>query len=294
MLRHSIPLLMTFEVAARHCSFARGAAELNVTPAAVSQQVRLLEDRLGHKLFVRKARGLELTKVGRDFARDIRAGLHTLQVATQTLTKPRVEGRLRVATFHSFGLFWVLPRLPDFRERYPDVDVRLILGNERVSLSGSEADLSIRFGTQSDEGCVTEDFMRDTAIVVASPEILTGRPVMTKSADLAGFPILHDEAVAEGERRLRWSDWLKHGSPPQAECYLPDGLSVIQACLLGQGLAIVRSSLVGSHLQAGRLVRVLAHEKILDLPYRVVTRPSEARDHVHAFKEWLKEMAERR
>nr|WP_025825481.1 LysR substrate-binding domain-containing protein [Acetobacter persici] len=287
MLRHSLSLIATFEVAARHQSFVRAAEELNVTPAAISQQVRLLEERLGLELFTRKARGLLLTPAGRDYAQEVRAGLTTIQSASQLLCAPRATGILRVATFHSFGLFWLLPRLPEFRARYPEMDIRLVLGNAPASLSSGEADLAIRFGTRPDDGCVSQDLIRDTAIAVASPDLLAGRPPFRDRASLQTIPLLHDDAVAEGEQALRWSDWLGKKPVSEQSHTLPDGLSVLHACLLGQGVALARASLVSTLLRSGRLVRVLGEERQLSLPYRLVSLPGDRRERVKVFSQWV-------
>lgn len=287
MLRHSLSLIATFEVAARHQSFVRAAEELNVTPSAVSQQVRLLEQRLGVSLFVRKPRSLMLTPEGRDYAFEVRQGLKTLQSATRTFSASRASGIVRVATFHSFGLFWLLPRLPDFRELYPEIDVRLVLGNAQVALLSGEADAAVRFGNREDHDCISRDLVRDTAIAVASPSLLAGQPTSGNIATIREFPLLHDDATAEGEVHLRWSTWLGSSAAPKHHLHFPDGLSVLYACLLGQGIALARASLVSALLQSGQLVRVLPEERKLTLPYRLVTLPDEKRERVNAFTRWV-------
>jgi LysR family transcriptional regulator, glycine cleavage system transcriptional activator len=287
MDRHSLSLLATFEVAARHQSFARAAEELSVTPAAVSQQIRLLEARLGVPLFVRGQRSLRLTAVGRDYALQVRGGLDAIRSATRILSAPRAEGVLRVATFHSFGIFWLIPRLPEFRALYPDVDVRLVLGNPRIDLREGDADIAIRFGTDDDGGCESVDLIRDTAIAVVSPDLLAGRSLPREPTALVGFPLLHDEGVAAGEPNLLWQHWGTAPSCSAGDIYLPDGLTVVHACLLGQGAAIVRASLVDPLMRAGRLVRLIGRQKTLKLPYRLVTVPGDARVRVRVFSDWL-------
>lgn len=287
MDRHSLSLLATFEVAARHQSFARAADELSVTPAAVSQQIRLLEARLGITLFVRGQRSLSLTAVGRDYASQVRSGLDAIRSATRILSAPRAEGLLRVATFHSFGIFWLLPRLPEFRARYPDVDMRLVLGNPRIDLRRGDADVAIRFGKGNDAGCISVDLMRDTAIAVVSPDLLAGRPPPRDPKAPIGFPLLHDEGVAAGEPNLLWQHWGIASSRSAGNIYLPDGLSVVHACLLGQGAAIVRASLVEPLMRAGRLVRAFKQQKMLELPYRLVSLSGDTRIRVRAFADWL-------
>jgi len=287
MLRHSLPLIATFEVAARYQSFVRAAEELSVTPSAVSQQVRLLEQRLGVTLFVRKPRSLMLTPEGREYALEVRQALKALQSATRTFSAPRASGIVRVATFHSFGLFWLLPRLPTFRELYPEIEVRLVLGNPQVALGSGEADAAIRFGNRVDHDCISQDLIRDRAIAVASPSLLAGQLPFGSIATLKEFPLLHDDATAEGELHLRWSTWVGSSAGSKQNLHLPDGLSVLHACLLGQGIALGRASLVSALLQSGQLVRVLPEERKLTLPYRLVTLPDEKRERVNAFTRWI-------
>lgn len=140
-------LLQTFEVAARHESFSRAAAELHLTPAAVSQQIRNLERLLGITLFVRCARSLALTESGRDYADRIRIALNDVQLATRAVRQPVGDGTLRVSTFCAFGMLWLLPRLPQFRAAHPGIELRLSFSRDLVDPSRDSADVAIRFGS---------------------------------------------------------------------------------------------------------------------------------------------------
>lgn len=278
--------LRVFEAAARHASFARAAAELHVTPAAVSQQMRALEDRLGVKLFVRGARGLTVTGPGREYATGIARALADIEASTRALGRPERSGRLAVATFHSFASMWLLPRLGRFRARYPEIDIRLVVGSTLVDLADGNIDVAIRFGSGDYPGCDAQFLMADGVIPVCAPSLLAGRPVPRWVGDFADLPLLHDDGLAPGERRLTWADWLED-KPSQTSIHMPDGLLTLQAALLGEGVALARRSMVADHLQAGRLVRLLEEERATDFNYWLVTAPGEQAFRVTTFIDWM-------
>ncbi len=283
-----LSFLRTFEAAARHGSFARAAADLNVTPAAISQQMRALEQRLGVPLFSRSARGLTVTKAGREYAASVARALAEIEAATRALGRPERSGRLTVATFQSFASLWLLPRLGRFRSLYPEIDTRLLVGSALVDPSAGAADVAVRFGPGGYPGCDAEFLMADSVYPVCSPSLLAGRPVPSRRADLADLPLLHDDGLAPGERSLRWADWIGDVAP-KVSMHLPDGLLTLQAALLGQGAALARRSFVADHLQAGRLVRLLDEERPTDFGYWLVSAAGETSPRVDAFKMWMTE-----
>lgn len=278
--------LKTFEAAARHASFARAASELHVTPAAVSQQMRGLEERLGVDLFARTARGLTVTRAGREYAAQVARALGAIDAATRALGRPERSGRLTVATFQSFAALWLVPRLGRFRMLYPEIDLRLTLATALADLSGGAVDVAVRFGAGSYPGCSSERLMGDVVIPVCHPSLLAGRPVPRRAADLAGMPLIHDDGLAVGERRLAWKDWVGD-TAAAANVHMPDGLLTLQAALLGHGVALARRSTVVDHLQAGRLVRLLDEERPTDFSYWLVTATGEHGPRVAAFKTWM-------
>jgi LysR family transcriptional regulator, glycine cleavage system transcriptional activator len=278
--------LKTFEAAARHESFARAASELHVTPAAVSQQMRALEDRLGVDLFARTARGLTVTRAGREYAAQVARALGDIAAATRALGRPERSGRLTVATFQSFAALWLVPRLGRFRGLYPEIDLRLTLGTALADLTTGAADVAVRFGAGNYPGCVSERLMGDVVFPVCHPSLLAGRAVPRRPTDLIGMPLLHDDGLATGERRLAWKDWV--GETGSAiNVHMPDGLLTLHAALLGHGIALARRSTVVEHLQAGRLVRLLDEERPTDFSYWLVTATGEQGPRVEAFKAWM-------
>lgn len=292
MSRPPLAQLRTFEAAVRHGSFSRAASELHVTPAAVSQQMRALEAQLGVQLFVRGARGLTVTRQGQDYANSIARALADVDAATRTLGRPEREGRLTVATFHSFASLWLLPRLGRFRARYPEIDVRLAVAPELVDPRRDEVDVAVRFGAGTYEGCDSRFLMDDTVLPVCAPSLIADRPMPRHPMELVELPLIHDDGIAAGERQLSWSDWLK-GARPRRSLHLPDGLLALQAALLGQGVTLARRSTVIDHLRAGRLVRLLNEERRSVFSYWLVSAAGAQSPKLDAFVEWILAEVER-
>jgi LysR family glycine cleavage system transcriptional activator len=248
--------------------------------------MRALEERLGLKLFARSARGLTVTRSGRDYATVVAKALREIEAATRALGRPERSGRLTVATFQSFASLWLLPRLGRFRALYPEIDVRLTIGTGLVDPASDEVDLAIRFGAGDYPGCESRLLMSDSVFPVCAPSLLAGRSVPRRAGDLAELTLLHDDGLAREERRLAWTDWLD-GSKPGASIHMPDGLLTLQAALLGQGVALARRSMTGEHLREGRLVRLLAVERQTDFSFWLITAAGEQGPRTEAFVGWI-------
>jgi len=286
-----LPFLRTFEAAARHQSFARAASELHVTPAAVSQQMRALEDRLGVALFVRGARSLALTRAGSDYAAAVAQALHAIAGATRRVAAPEAAGELRIGVFASFAYHWLLPRLPDFRARHRAIEPTLVVDNAPARFGPGGIDVTIRFGGGDYPGAVSEPLMDETVFPACSPALLAGAPAPRRPADLAALPLLHDNSLVAGEASLRWPTWLGEAYaavPPEGRFHMPDGLFTMEAALLGQGAALVRRSLAATHLAAGRLVRLGSDEKRTDFRYWLVRAEGDEDPRIEAFADWIR------
>lgn len=286
-----LPFLRTFEAAARHQSFARAAAELNVTPAAVSQQMRTLEERLGTALFVRGARSLALTRVGSDYAAAVAQALGAIEGATRRAAAPEAAGELRIGVFASFAYHWLLPRLADFRARHRAIEPKLVVDNAPARLGPGGVDVAIRFGRGDYPGAMATPLMDESVFPACSPALLAGAPAPRKAADLAALPLLHDDGLVAGEASMRWPAWIGDAYaavPPERRLHMPDGLFTMEAALLGQGAAIVRRSLAAGHLAAGRLVRLGSEEKKTDLGYWLVRAEGDGDPRVEAFADWVR------
>jgi LysR family glycine cleavage system transcriptional activator len=295
---HKLPPLnaiRAFEAAARHESFTRAARDLHVTPAAVSQQVRLLEEWLGVALFERRHRALRLTARGRDYVGTVRQALGRLAVATEELVSGGAGASLMVGAMASFASRWLVPRLDRFRAAHPGIDVWLVTGshlhdsevedvNERLlDLSQRTPDLTIRYGAGAWPGMSVERLLVDEVFPVCSPAVAQrlGAP-----ADLAGEILLHD-ILPES-----WDAWLAHAGVAELDGGAGPTFShthdMLRAAALGHGVALGRSALVADALASGELVRPFEPALAATYAYYLVCPPA-TRDSVRvaAFRSWL-------
>jgi LysR family glycine cleavage system transcriptional activator len=287
-----LPLIRTFEAAARRESFRRAAEELNVTPAAVSQQMRQLEGLLGVSLFVRRPRGLALNEAGRGYLAEVAPALARLAEATRRLARPGQAGTLRIAMPRSFATHWLLPRLPAFRHRSPGIELGIVADDRPSDLVADGIGVALRFGPGRYGGLDAELLMGDAVLPACAPALLGGRPAPRRLADLREFPLLHDDGLGASERRSAWPSWLAEDSAGPAAVpgqRLPDAGMVLEAAILGQGVGLVRRSLAERHLASGRLVRLLAQERQTDFAYWILTPAGAAADaRAAAFRDWIR------
>lgn len=291
MSRRLPPLnaLVVFEAAARHLSFTRASDELHVTQAAVSHQIKSIEDFLGVALFHRLGRGqgLTLTDAGREYLPIVTAALDSIRASTDAIRRVRPKRVLNISTLDSLGSRWLLPRLSRFRRECGSTDVRLTAADmEDEPLRRGTAEIELRYGAGSWPDLVVEPFMTETIFPVCSPELLRGPNALRDPSDLRHHTLLHDVA------RTGWQDWLATVGVPDIEGDRGPGFNhsnlVIQAAELGEGVALGRSPLVIDALISGSLVRPFAKTMASPYAYYVVTTPRWAVDPVvRAFRDWV-------
>lgn len=296
MSRRLPPLtaLRTFEAAARHRSFARAAAELHVTPAAISQQIKLLEDYLGAALFGR-GKILALSESATAALPLVTEAFDQLERAVARLRASNTHGPLVVSAPPAFAARWLIPRLDDFNTRHPNVDLRLMATRRLVDFTLEDVDVAIRFGPGTDQDLHVERLMTESIVPVAAPKLAMS---INTPEDLARCTLLEDEwHVSEG-LFPDWSTWLATlgvdtGTPLRIQGLGDANLSV-QAALAGLGVALAWYSLVSDDLQAGRLTRLLDKSIPTTLGYHLVMPENRAAlSKVVAFREWLMEQASR-
>ena len=299
MARQLPPLnsLRAFEAAARHMSFTKAAEELHVTPAAVSHQVKALEDQLGTVLFRRLTRGLALTHEGRAYLPGLTDGLDRLSKATDRVRWRGLAGTLKVSVIPSFGLRWLVPRLGDFRRRYPEIDVVVFAQMESVDFTRSDVDVGIRYGRGRYPGLRTELLMAEELFPVCSPVLANGPCPIREMAHLRHHTLLHDADVHDDGPWVGWPAWLKWAGlddiDPARGLFFSDTAQILAAALDGLGVAIGRSALLGDDLRAGRLVQLFQTRRPAPFSYYVVTPEAMAeRPRIAAFLAWLREMAD--
>jgi LysR family glycine cleavage system transcriptional activator len=289
MKRNLPPLnaLRAFEASARLNSMQRAARELNVTPSAVSQQVQNLEQWIGFPLLERRARQVQANAEGRAYLAAISAALDQIAAATEELSAGRVPRSICITCTPGFAVQWLVPRLQQFQDLHPDIDVRIDASTRMLDLKVEQVDLAVRHGNGRYPGLVSEKLIDDDLVPVASPRLLAGKGRVKKPADLLQHRLLHIET--RDDWRLWFAaqgieiDW-KRGP------LLIDTAIGVQAAVAGKGAILVRRSLIGDELAAGRLIAPLPQGLPKGVAYHLVYLPeSMAQPAVRAFRAWLLE-----
>lgn len=301
----SLNALRAFEAAARHLNFSRAAAELYVTPTAISHQIRGLEDYLGLTLFHRTNHGLTLTEAAQGCLPRLQEGFAALSEAVDQLQRQTNQGSLTLLAPPSFTATWLMPRLPHFTRRYPDVDLRVsasaaTIGNGQGTgsvvddLRSKVADLAIGFSEGDYPGCRVEKLLATEVVPLCSPSLLDGPHPLREPADLRHYTLIHDDTAYSG--RPVWSDWLAAAGVEEME--MGAGLHfnhvslALQAARDGQGVVLSIRALAEADLSVGRLVIPFPQSLPLELSYFLVSRDSEAdQRQVAPLWQWLKDEA---
>lgn len=282
--------LRAFEAAARHLSFTKAAEELNVTQAAVSHQIKALEDWLGVALFRRMNRALALTETGQSYLPPVRDAMDTLAQATDSLLRSDNAGALTVSTMPSFAAKWLVPRLTRFQKRFPDLDVRVQSTSQMVDFARYDVDLAIRFGNGDWPELHVERLLTEDIFPVGHPSLLAGDRPLVRPEDLRHHTLLHDDY------RISWAMWCRaagiEGLDVERGPRFDDSSFTLQAAINGHGVALARGVLVADDIATGRLVRLFDVRLPGSVAYYVVTPPNAlSRPKVRAFRDWLFEEA---
>jgi LysR family glycine cleavage system transcriptional activator len=292
--------LRAFEAAARHLSFKAAAAELGVTPTAISHQVRLLEEVCGQRLFRRHPRPLALSSAGERLFPALRDGLDSFATALAWISKDVEQRPLRVTTPNAFASRWLVPRLPEWREAHPDVPLELIGTDTVLDLRAGDADAAIRYAQTMPVDIAGWEIFRDTFFPVCCPALLADGQPIRRAADLLRYPLIHFDWLRSDSGSPTWHRWLATARSidpdlPQIEetfaLSFREELHAIEAVIAGQGIAVCSDIVVGRELEQGTLVK--AHD--LSLPgygFYLVFLPDHPRQStVEAFSAWLRSAA---
>src|SRR3954469_24890149 len=298
MARRLPPLnaLRAFEASARLGSFVTAAQELRVSAAAVSQQVRRLEEYLDTTLFQRLARGLVLTEQGRDYLPELSAGFDLLGESTARVRAKRADGVLTLTTLAGFANGWLLPRMHRFRERAPRIDVVLRTSRQVMDFRKDAIDLAIRFAPSPGRGLHGELLSREELFPVASPQLFRGGCIPDTLAGRADYPLLHDTDAGTDQPWLGWRGWFERAGLSTAQVgrgpQFSDSIVLIGAAVAGLGIAIGRAPHVGPLLARGQLVRVTQATWLLPWSYFLMAPPTHfKRPVVRTFVDWALEEA---
>lgn len=283
--------LTAFEAAARHLSFTKAAQELHVTQAAISHQIKHLEERLGFKLFRRMNRSLLLTEEGQIYLPTVRDTLERLATATEHLLAKNKKGAISVSVLPSFATRWLVPRLWKLRDLYPDLDVRVSAFEWPVDFNKDEMDLAVRYGRGNWPGLRADLMLVEEVFPVCSPSLARGEPGLERPEQLSEHTLLHDDYSKEG-----WPHWLTAAGVQDVDA--DHGLSfshtsiMLEAAERGQGVALGRSPLVADDLARGRLVAPFDVALPGDFAFYVVCPEATANQpKIAAVREWLLEEA---
>jgi LysR family transcriptional regulator, glycine cleavage system transcriptional activator len=288
--------LRAFEAAARHMSFKEAAAELGVTPTAISHQIRLLEDICGQPLFQRRPRPLALTGAGQRLFPVLRNGLDAFVTAVASISEGAEQRPLRVTCPNAFASRWLVPRLPRWREAHPKIPLEIIGTDAVLDLRASEADVAIRYASSTPTDLIALEIFRDSFFPVCSPKMLPDDTIK-RPAELLQYPLIHFDWMNRDPEAPTWSRWLAIARSVDPD--LPDinkawdlsfreELHAIDAVVAGQGIAICSDVVVSRELRSGALIK--AHQ--LSLPgygFYLVHMPHHPREPtIMAFSSWMR------
>lgn len=281
--------IRAFEAAARHLSFKDAADELHVTHAAVSHQIKALEQELGRKLFVRLTREVRLTDAGRAFLPDLTRALDLIAQATTDVTGDRMEGRLTLSIAPFYGNRMVLPRLDRFHAAYPDLQIVANMSAAVVDFRKSDIDAAIRYGKGNWPGTTALLLHSDVSAPLCAPDYVAEKPLPLPPSDIARMTL----ACVAG-REYEWQHWFTAvGFSPQKPLRLvpyENRARALDLALSGHGACLADIRLLADDLEAGHLVRLHPHAAVQDMGmYVVFPQTSQPDPRVLALAEWLKQ-----
>ncbi len=278
-----------FEAVARRGSISRAAEEMSVSPSAVSQQIKLLEQQLGVKLFRRAGRALTLTLEGQLLAKTAGTALRMLTEVQANLGRTRTARRLNLRVSPSFGVRWLGPRLSDFLMRYPDWDLRVDAAPDPTDFDREVMDLDIRYGTGDWPGLHAEALVNDNVLPLASPAYLATLP--------ASDPLSEARLIDSARALCQWDYWLWHNrveTRANSKTVLMDRSSMaLQLALDGTGVVLESLALASAEVASGALVPVTPALPVLSFPAYWALCPARfvKRRPVRLFLGWASEQA---
>ncbi len=286
----SLNALRVFEVVARHLNFRVAAEELGVTQAAVAQQIRGLEASLDLRLFERLPRGLALTDAGLGYSGSIRSALAMIDEATRLL-RPKAS-HLTVSVTPTFASKWLIPRLGNFAQSHPDIDLRVLATDRLSHFSTDGVDIAVRYGKpEFGAGLNSELLMEQRIVAVACPTLFEGSEIPVSFEQLQDFIMLHDAHDF-------WPQFLaelfpQHAQPTARNLRFNQTSLAIEAATRGQGVALASSAFVSDELASGRLIQVFAQQLRLDKSFYLVwPRKTKQPESLSVVQHWLKQQVD--
>ncbi|MEO1000799.1 MAG: transcriptional regulator GcvA [Pseudomonadota bacterium] len=280
--------LRAFDAAARHMSFARAAEELNVTPAALSYQIKALEEHLGAPLFRRLNRAVELTEAGRALQPGAAEGFDALRLAWSAARRVLDETTLTITAGPAFTAKWLAPRMFGFAQAHPDIELRFAASLKVMDFVRDEVDIAIRFGLGHDEGLFSQRLLEEWITPMMVPELAAKARA---PADLLSLPLIHDDSFDFLPEPPNWARWFTAAGLPPGPYpgpHFSQADHAIDVALEGGGVVLGRASLCQRDLARGRLVAPFALSLTTAAQYRFLCRAgAETRPAIARFRAWM-------
>jgi LysR family transcriptional regulator, glycine cleavage system transcriptional activator len=280
--------LRAFDAAARHMSFAKAADELHVTPAALSFQIKSLEEHLGAPLFRRLNRAVELTEAGLALAPGAADGFQTLAAAWRTAERTKDNQTLTVTAGPAFTAKWLAPRLYEFAQSHPEVELRFSASLKIMDFGRDAIDVAIRFGNSDDEGLYSVPLPEEWVCPVMTPALAKRYPT---AQSLTKAPLIFDDSLSFLEPLSDWKTWFKAVGidyNPQTGPRFSQADHAIDAALAGVGIVLGRRALVVKDIADGRLVTPVPIALDTGVRFRFLcAKGAETRPQIAAFRDWI-------
>ena len=290
--------LKAFEVAARHLNLTKAAAELFVTPAAVSRHIKVLEEYLDVTLFIRGNQGLELTEVALHCYPKLSQGFSTLADAVAEIRQRTNRRQLTVGMAPSFASKWFIPRMSQFTEMFPDIDLRILASSDYLeSYKGAKhgrdgTDVSIRFGKGNYPDCDVTKLFDVSVIPLCSPTLLDGEFPLTEPDNLRHYTLIHDDTLHGGHQD--WDSWLSAAGVTEVDTSRGSRFNHVslasEAAVAGHGVVLTIDQLASNDIDDGRLIAPFELKLPLDYSYHLVMDKQKHGHNVETtetFVEWI-------
>ncbi len=280
--------LRAFDAAARHLSFAQAAEELHVTPAALSFQIKTLEEHLGAPVFHRLNRAVALTETGQLLAIGAREGFAALNAAWRGAKRRCDHSSLTITAGPAFTAKWLAPRLFNFSRAHPEIELRFTATLRLLDFERDDIDVAIRFGEGNDQGLYSKDIIHEWMTPMMTPALALQYPAM---ADLKNAVLLHQDDLAQTDLSITWTRWFEIAGlscPPQGGPRFSQADHALDAAISGSGVILGRHSLAETALRNGQLVAPYDLGVRLTPRYRLLCPlGTQDRPQVRVFLEWI-------
>ncbi len=264
-----------------------------MSPAAISHQLRLLEDFIGMPVLGRSGRGIALTDAGHAALPHIQQGFASFQGAIDAIESLGETGALNVSVAPSFASKWLLPRLHEFQSQHPEIDVNVSASMTLVDFARDAVDVAIRYGGGSYAELHSEKLLSESVFPVCSPALLKGERPLKSLADLTHHVLLHDDSPDNDPSCPGWDMWLRAAGHTEIDSARGPRFNqaslVLEAAILGRGVALAKATLADADVKSGRLVRLFSTEVPVNFGYYMVAPKAKLNlPKVSFFRDWLR------